>query len=425
MKKLLAVLFALSLVCAFAMPAAAADVTVKGSYFISGNFQDNYSMQDGNAADSASSQWTHQQLRVQNDIQVEKGLKLSVRYDIMERRWGTAKVSGQATSTMDSLEQNIEFDRGWITANIGPGVLQAGYQQTDYAPLKLGNFYSSAPSVRYDIPFGKFVAELRWQKGATGEGDVGVTNASKDQDEYAVALMYKLDKGFVGFYNIYFIDDKTSDDYTITKNTFNPYAKYVFGPVTVQAEAAWIDGSKDYDAGAGTDVDYSGLTFWVAADAKFGAIGVGAEFYSASGDDTTTTDEDESGGLIGLSAPGALIMFDYYLNKFNGSAYGMWAYGGRANINLADVYGSYQVTPKLNLKAKFIYADAQEKEAVYGTVDTDMGTELDLTATYKIYDNLSYMVGFGYLWAGDYWKTGVTDKVDDDYLITNKLTLVF
>jgi len=424
MKKLLAVLFALSLVCAFAMPAAAADVTVKGSYFISGNFQDNPSMQDGDASGSASSQWTHQQLRVQNDIQVEKGLKLSVRYDIMERRWGTAKVSGQATSTMDSLEQNIEFDRGWITANVGPGVLQAGYQQTDYAPLKLGNFYSSAPSVRYDIPFGKFVAELRWQKAsADAEGDVGVTDAAKDIDDYAVALMYKLDKGFVGAYNIYTID-QTSDTYTITKNTFNPYFKYAFGPVTVQAEAAWIQGEKDFDAAASQDIDYDGLTFWVAADAKFGAIGVGGEIFSASGNDLTTTD-DETGGLIGLSAPGALIMFDYYLNKFNGTAYGTWAYGGRANINLADVYVSYKVDPKLTLMAKFLYADAQEKEATYGTIDTEMGSELDLTATYKIYDNLTYMVGFGYLWTGDYWKTSSTDKIDDDYLITNKLTLVF
>jgi len=425
MKKLLAVLFALSLVCAFAMPAAATDVTVKGSYFISGNFQDNPSMQDGDASGSASSQWTHQQLRTQVDFDVAKGLKFSTRFDILERYWGQAKVSGATEAQTTDLEENIEFDRAWITANVGPGVLQAGYQQTDYAPTKLGNFYSSGPSVRYDIPFGNFVAELRWQKAsADAEGDVGVTDAAQDIDDYAVALMYKLGKGFVGAYNIYTVDQH-DDTYTITKNTFNPYFKYAFGPVTVQAESAWITGEKDFDAVGTQDIDYDGLTFWVAADAKFGAIGVGGEIFSASGNDTTTLDKDESGGNIGLSAPGALIMFDYYLNKFNGTAYGMWAYGGRANINLVDVYGSYQVTPKLSLMAKFIYADAQEKESTYGTVDTDMGTELDLTATYKIYDNLSYMVGFGYLWTGDYWKTSTTDKIDDDYLITNKLTLVF
>jgi hypothetical protein len=411
MKKLLVVLFALSLVAAFAMPAAASDVSVKGSYFISGNFQDNPAMVDETAA---SSQWTSQQLRTQVDISVAKGLKMSVRFDTIERVWGT---------TAATTEGNMEVDRTWVTANVGPGVLQAGYQQTDYAPLKLGNFYGSGPSVRFDIPFGKFVAELRWQKGT--ESDVGVTDAAKDKDDYAVALMYKLDKGFVGAYNIYTVD-QTSDLANTWKNAFNPYFKYVFGPVTVQAEAYYLTGETDYDNPATQDVDYDGLSFWVNAAAKFGAFGVGGEIYSCSGDDVTTADENEGGGLLGLSGPGALIMFDYYLNKFNGSGYGYWSFGNRNNVDLIDVYVTYQAMPKLTLKAQYFYADAQEKTASgYGSIDTEMGSELDLTATYKIYDNLSYMVGFGYVWAGDYWKTAVGTKLDDDYLITNKLTLVF
>jgi len=52
--------------------------------------------------------------------------------------------------------------------------------------------------------------------------------------------------------------------------------------------------------------------------------------------------------------------------------------------------------------------------------------EFDVKATYKIYDNLSYMVGAGYLWAGDYFKgVGGTTKVDNDYLLLNQLTLSF
>jgi len=403
------------------MPAAATDTKVTGAYFIQGFLQDNPHMQDKDDALSASSQGTFQQLRMQSDFQVDKGLKFSLRADIMERQWGVNALSGATTTAGTYREENIEFDRGWITANVGPGILQVGYMQNDWAPLKLGNFYSSGAGIRYDIPFGKFTGELRFQKGT--EGDVGWTDSAKDNDYYGVGLMYKLDKGFIGAYNVYQID-QTNDTYTITKNSFNPYFKYVIGAYTLQAEANWLKGQKDYDTGAGTDIDYDGLTFWVAVDAKFGDFGVGGELFSASGDDRTTTD-DESGGLIGLSAPGALIMFDYYLNKFNGTAYGTWAYGGRANINLADVYVSYKVDPKLTLMAKFLYADAQEKEATYGTIDTEMGSELDLTATYKIYDNLTYMVGFGYLWTGDYWKTSSTDKIDDDYLITNKLTLVF
>jgi len=54
------------------------------------------------------------------------------------------------------------------------------------------------------------------------------------------------------------------------------------------------------------------------------------------------------------------------------------------------------------------------------------GTELDITGSYKIYDNLTYMVGFGYLWVGDYFKGyDVNAKTRDNYLLTHRLTLNF
>jgi hypothetical protein len=54
------------------------------------------------------------------------------------------------------------------------------------------------------------------------------------------------------------------------------------------------------------------------------------------------------------------------------------------------------------------------------------GTEVDVTGTYKITNYLSYMLGFGYLFTGDYFKCpSGTNKVDDDYLLINKLPLTF
>jgi len=55
-----------------------------------------------------------------------------------------------------------------------------------------------------------------------------------------------------------------------------------------------------------------------------------------------------------------------------------------------------------------------------------MGMEVDVKASYKIYDNLTYMVGAGYLWTGDYFKKGVsTAKIGNDYILMNRLTLSF
>jgi hypothetical protein len=67
-------------------------------------------------------------------------------------------------------------------------------------------------------------------------------------------------------------------------------------------------------------------------------------------------------------------------------------------------------------------ADKKPKDFVGGSY----GLEVDVTGTYKITNNLSYMLGVGYLFTGDYFKgTAGTSQVSDDYMIINKLTLTF
>jgi hypothetical protein len=82
--------------------------------------------------------------------------------------------------------------------------------------------------------------------------------------------------------------------------------------------------------------------------------------------------------------------------------------------------------PKLDVRAAYAIAAADKDGASANWQSKTYGSELDITATYKIYDNLSYMVGFGYLWAGNYFKgTNAGATIDNDYLLTHKLTLTF
>ena len=77
----------------------------------------------------------------------------------------------------------------------------------------------------------------------------------------------------------------------------------------------------------------------------------------------------------------------------------------------------------LDIMASVSYARADKPNDI---LKRDYGYEVDVTATYKITNNLSYMLGAGYLFTGDYYKgTSEYNQVDDNFLVVNKLTLTF
>ena len=80
---------------------------------------------------------------------------------------------------------------------------------------------------------------------------------------------------------------------------------------------------------------------------------------------------------------------------------------------------------KLDLGLSVAYANADKKPSATWLYN-NYGTEFDLTATYKITNNLSYMLGVGYLMTGNYFKgTSEANQIANDYLVINKLTLTF
>jgi len=151
-------------------------------------------------------------------------------------------------------------------------------------------------------------------------------------------------------------------------------------------------------------------------------------FYVA-GDDLGTNDKNEGGLKIGTDFTPCLILFNYDLGRWNGLL------GGQNGSNILtynvdnifawQVFAGIKPIAKLDLKVSFTNASL-DKDSVANQVSRSIGSELDLSATYKIYDNLSYMVGFGYLWAGDAFQgTNGAVGIDNDYLLTHKMTLAF
>lgn len=227
-----------------------------------------------------------------------------------------------------------------------------------------------------------------------------------------------------------------SSNYRKTYFLFTPYAIAKIGPVALQAEFNYATGeSKEYDKpDPHTDVKMDNISGWIDATATFTpatptSIYVGGTIAYVSGDDPGTSDREEGGTLTGgVDWNPCLILFNNdVITYWEGgiSGYNATAVGGTMK-NAWFGQGRVGVKPvsNLDIMASVSYAQADKKPT--GFIGGTYGTEIDLTGTYKITSNLSYMLGFGYLFTGDYFKgTNGDNKVVDDYTFINKLTLTF
>ena len=178
------------------------------------------------------------------------------------------------------------------------------------------------------------------------------------------------------------------------------------------------------------DVKLENITGWIDATATFGPVYFGGTFAYVSGDDPNTTDKRE-GGVIngGHDWSPTLIMWNYDRSTWIGNLESTATVGNGFGASFANGFlyqGRVGIKPtdSWDIMASFTYANADKKPLNY--VSDQYGYELDVTATYKITNNLTYMLGAGYLWTGDYFKgTSGATNISNDYLLINKLTLVF
>jgi len=270
-------------------------------------------------------------------------------------------------------------------------------------------------------------------------------------------------------------------------STINPWIKGKFGIVYVEAEGYYRFGKlrkyETFAAGAfqESDVDVSAWGAYIKAQADLKPFFVGGQFIYMSGDEMQSKDKvtgsiAQAYGDNYVTPTGTLVLWNFDYLDAMGPMYGNVPLGAANggvnprtnatwqnpryvdNVWFYQFYAGMNVTPKLNVTAKLSYAVADKKPklgigsvgdalnasnsglnaaaiaayaAAYGAgnkefVSDKYGTEIDLIANYKIYDNLTYTIGGGYLFVGDYFKGyDVNAKVKDNYVLTHKLTLNF
>jgi hypothetical protein len=447
MRKVCIVLLSIGLVMAFVLPVSAADVKFSGSYVVQGYYDNNRALL-ANGGASVTDTW--QRLRVQTDFKVQEGLMLTTRFDALEKIWGaprSAIVTSTSLAGNDDESENIKFTHAFVTFNVpgGFGELRVGYMTQGTWGTAFGDTGEQdyGTRIKWDWITGSYFWGARWDKtegkkyySSLGPAGTGATyEVDHDSEKYSVLGGYKWSKGDGGLQITYYLDTSNDDNPTTGYKAeywlFQPYARAAFGIVYVETEFGFLTGKyQDFNVQNGTTRQNSNYTGWrgyIMASVDLAPAYVGAMTFYATGNDIGTTDY-EGGAKIGTDFTPCLILFNYDLGRWNG------VLGGQNGVSLTyntdnvfawQIFAGIKPLPKLDVKASFTSASL-DKAVVVNQISKNIGDEFDLSATYKIYDNLSYMVGFAYLWAGDaFMGSNYSAQLSNDYLLTHKLTLSF
>jgi hypothetical protein len=146
-----------------------------------------------------------------------------------------------------------------------------------------------------------------------------------------------------------------------------------------------------------------------------------------TGDDPNTTDKWEAGVAGGTTWDPMLIYGNYWYGKFQGSmgpGTGATISNQESNVIMLKPFVGWKVNPQLEIVAQYAWLKA---EAVASGRGDEYGKEFDLYATYKLYNNLAYTVGFAYFWTGDWFKGSAAQNfnIDDNFLVMNAVNLSF
>lgn len=311
----------------------------------------------------------------------------------------------------------VDMNLGDWNAKIGTqgGVIARGFILDDDFSGAVVTYQGAG----FDVP-------VMWIKHT--EGDMGKKANEKDVDYWVVNPTVKVSdqlsvnplfmwigsenaqefKGYVTGIkevNLYYLGVNADMDYGMGSAWFTGI--YQFGSVDAIA-------NNSFGVPAGKSVDVKAYLVALGGDVDLDAFKVHGQMFYASGDDSGSDYEQffvPAGQSYYWSEIMGLGIFDnHQSNNAPGDKIG--------NIMAVNLGGSMSPMPKLKVTADVWYAQLNEKTSNSNN-SKDLGTEINLKATYKVMDNLNLDVVGAYLFAGD-----ATGK-DDPYLVGTRLSFGF
>ncbi len=431
MKKVLSTALALGLVAGIASTAAAYDkFEISGYYSIDGNYIGNASKNGvGTGVDlgvdgvdqDASSAWFESDFRLYPTLTINDKTKIKA-----EIRLLSDSVWGHDTNHLATADGGVDIDKLYMQYDSPVGTVLIGrVPWGSYGYSKFGNSAGREDGIIWATnflakPYTLSLAYVKYDEADLADKDI----TDGDSDWYSVHLDYKTDTTVAGARLIYidnaFTDtavdgDRQHDDWRV-----QGYAKVNFDNLFVGTEITHKFG--DYETDGGADMDDDSWAVMVEAGGKFDALDATLSYWYLSGDDDAD-DEDESFGLAGNDWQPLMIMTGEEAGVLNAKD-GATVYNALASAlgqHMIVASFGYTVDDKLSLNSA-IGGGWLEEDA---GGDDDLGWEVNVGAAYKLLDNLTYSLNFGYWDAGDAIVDNLNTEEDDVMMVKNTLNMTF
>ena len=436
MKKVFSTVAALGLVAGIASSAAALELKAKGEYILEGwavsdglgiNGNNGVEMQESANPQGETDAWFEHKFQVDADLIVNDNITIKSRVRFID--WG---IWGSQDDTSVGDGNNFAVKRLWMVYKSPIGNWEIGRRPAGAWENAFINNGTRADRIMWKSAnmFGDtFNMYAFYQK--TTENDSYTNNGGDDYDYYEV---YGAFTGFgktslaAGYYNNQLNDipgGSTTDRWRV-----KGYGDYQFTDMLgLEVEFDYINGQTEYNTPGMADTDISGFAFMADLQADFGAAQASFMYFHISGDDNPNDNDNEAYSTAngtGSDFEPLYVLTGVNTSLLNNDQGAVNAYGTATRT--AGVHGlvasaDFQATEKLGLHGAFGWAKAASEMPGY---DSDYGYEFDAGASYKLLDNLTYNLHFGYLVTGDFYQMGdTTAEVNDITVLYNNLSMKF
>jgi hypothetical protein len=433
MKRILLSVFAAAITAAVAVPAIAADVDLSGQYRARGEYVGNPSFVQADGTNSVG-----QRVRLTADAQATDDT--SVKITIQDTRtWGTndlsalsGTVAGGPGLTNASGGNNLDLHESFVNINnvLGtPLALKVGRQELNYGDQRLiGSFGWHNNGRSFDaikLTYKSDAANVDLFDAKINDNTTGDT----DQDLLgAYVTVNTIPNNSLDLYVLHLTDGSTAPivinnqgaltpDERQSLTTLGARLKGNFDAVDYTGELAYQTGTLNT---ATTDYDIKGLAYAVKGGYTLPSpqkIRLGAEYVYASGDDSTTDTELSTFSNLFPTNHGHMGFMDQQGWR-NVSA---WSVNAKAsglveNLELFAQYWSFSQAEQLDNWYKA--GNWMNAGTTTGSSTRDgLGSELDITAKYKLNASTSVYAGISRYFAGDVIDdiNGATPTEDRDW----------